>query len=268
MKKIVYVIFFFLIVICNYSCEKDSLIEKTDISSVDEAKTRANYYCSGGGSCLPKVEVTGDKNSATVRWNGSNYNDHHITLSCDGASGNIYRSASIEQNGSWNFSIPDNIDGYHLSYTIRCHESQCQTCSKSGTFNKPSGNKPGSMGSITECFKKYLSYSIRTSGTKVYLSTTSPWEDVQNTEDYIKISKMKVYRSTSYGLEEVHIGGFLEYTPYNITLSFSPETLYYYEVHLFGEECMYPNLHYLSFKFNYISPDISADYSLQEYNLH
>lgn len=195
-------------------------------------------YCSGFGACLPHVDVYHDVTGTVVSWNGGSCNSYH--LSCKGIGQD--KQEYVGPSGIWYFN--HSLDAYTLSYEICCTtDSRCSQCEQSRSFVKKKNNN-GVLGSLTDCQKQYLSYSVEPGlygGFK--LAMKSSWEQQQNTEDYLSVDSYQIYKSNYGTMPKLVASGTI--SPGMTISSFPNETLQYYEIRFFSKACEHSEEHYL-----------------------
>lgn len=235
-----------------------------------EQKLLYTYHCANH-SCVPEVEIWGDNQTVEISWVSEEPgNDHTFLLSCSGADGQIYRTGTVGNQGTWFFSLTD-MDAYSFQYTLSCTEGYyCEDCRTSGSFHKSADEETGSMGSYYECGKEYYTYSIQQDYRGVRL--VRDLEAEEPNPKRMDIDKITVYKiSTSYSekiklleekLEPVFPGEYL-------LPSLPSDMNTNYKVVLTNEQCeqsIYE--HYLCFSYHSISGDLILPMRTETVNQH
>lgn len=226
MKRIIY--FFIIVLLLNvvFACNNDSLLDQNFAASSQNIIAEKNDtvqtfdYCYG---CSPMISAFHDSefNQFVIAWSGytEEPSSHPITISYKvaGTSGSLeIRSANGE--------IRKNIysESYIASWNLRCGNSDCLSCGKSGSLSKKASGGIEN-GSETECYKELLSYSIEkvNNYSNMFDLVLNDYNgNLYNTEKYMTVDRVRAYKIDSYSGREVEISGAT-----SLDMSFAPQRL-------------------------------------------
>lgn len=260
------------------SCSKDPILDQitpeTNLDFVTEQNDsiQSLVYCYG---CLPMVTAFYDPifDNIVIAWSGfrEDETNHPITISykIDQTSGK--ESIGRRENGEIRKKIYS--ESCTSTWSINC--SYCSSCKNSGSIYKKSSGQT-ETGSETECFKKYLDYSIEkiTNSSNSFYLVLNDWNNnLQNTEKYMPINNVRFYTKNSYGFDrEIYSAGSLDTSegPHRLKLYLSYQEMHKdFKVVFYNSKCEYNQKHYLyaNYRFSNFGAEIS-EYSPRLINLH
>lgn len=235
-----------------FSCGNDSLLnDDSNLLSLEMGNDSIQTlrYCY---NCLPMITAYHDPgfNELVIAWSGYSENpvQHPVTISykVDGFSG----SKRIESaNGEIRQKVYTGT--YIARWSVKCGAYSCLSCNKSESIlKKESGGTE--VSNYNACYKDYLTYSVE----KVYnFSNTYDLilrnsADLNNTEKYITIDNIKVYKvdkGTGFELEIYNALSLdMSSAPYRIRLFLSNQEMdQSFRIKFFSSRCENNSAHYL-----------------------
>lgn len=203
MKQLIDFFVIALLLSITFSCNDDSLLNQKPILSnqlnMTEKKdiVQTFGYCYG---CLPMITVYHSYNRCIIAWSGyhENPDDHPVTISykVDGISG----SQRIGYN-SGEISNEVYSESYIATWSVKCGGgNECSPCKESGSFFKSASGET-EFGSVTDCHKEYLSYSVEkvSNQSNMFDLVLEDYNgNLSDTERYMGIDEMRTYLVDSY----------------------------------------------------------------------
>lgn len=230
-----------------FSCtnEYDELALDKD-SRKDLKELSSAYSCNGSGQCLPVVTIMHlNKYSSTpgtmITWTYGYTPHENLTFSYKLSSGYTV-SENISSSGSLFFS--NNSTDYTFTCTFSCKElmsSNCSSCKKTYSFVVKEDS--GSLGTLGDCQRNYLSYSMQSNYSSIILKTESSGSIIEDKKNYMKVDSYKIYKQKSWSeLELVQSG---KVVPDVTVINYSYEFGCHYEIRFYSSTCENNDKHYL-----------------------
>ncbi len=258
MRKLFYLFSILFTSVNMSSCVQDEMFEHESDEQLELASQ--GYSCSGGGKCLPKVSVSGEQNYATIsltyerKAEDQGNNDHKFTLRIWDAGFTYKEESNLPATALLFYRFPPSptYATYSVSYSITCEE--CFGCFDGGFVQISSSGKINS-GSPLSCFKNYVNYTVRLSGTGSSSVSVGTNSNLQYTdpEHYMGVNRMRVCNITNGGRSTVLDTQLGESYQYKITLPTPFSTSYTkYRVELYNDtQCRGNREHFVFFDYEY-----------------
>ena len=276
MKKLFYFYCVLFVLISISSCVQDQMFENESEKQLELANY--NYVCNSKNKCIPTVSISGIGRIANVHLSCVNHdNDHEFTFRCWGENGFIYKEENfLSANSSFTIGFPPSSTNkaYDVSYSLSCRS--CYQCSTSGVI-RINPDETIDAGSINDCFKDYLSYSVMLDYgySNSVIIETQDYNHFHDEANYMDVNKIRVYITDTYGQKRLYP------SPVSIEL-LSPYRLRIYDlptsnntlsmkscqVELYNEKCKGNFEHYLYFTYTSHGDIRLGQYVLQNHKEH
>lgn len=246
---------------CSNGIQLDELNTIPNNSDTIHVSARSCY------NCLPTVDVSHDKfyGDFVLEWSGydtDNRINHPVTIKYN-INGQENRLSVLKEYGR----ICERVNAPYLaSWSIECNNPDCRiSCTQSGSI-RVGGDGESESGSVTDCHKEYLPYSIeraQNDRSSYYLILNDMQGNLYNTEKYMQINAFRTFRVEN-SVHEQEVTGVvsmdLSSAPYRIKLTFhSQEMTHHFRIHLYNTDCEHNREHYYysSFYFDGSGPMLS-----------